>query len=196
MSAVMMLAAEGDEQAEVSVSKQPEAEFEEQWKTITIPEHLGKEQKMELKTVLQQFNSVFQDMPGEAKVAPFKLLSTGIIVPSSSPWASPIVPVPKPDGQVRMCIDYRALNAVTESDVYPLSRIDQLLEEVGCANYITTLDLVKGYYQFPVGPEHHKKTAFVTPAGKWEFRRMPFVLKGASAAFQREMNAIFQDKPN
>lgn len=124
------------------------------------------------------------------------LLSSGIITPSSSPWASPIVPVPKPGGDVRMCVDYRALNAVTETDVYPLPQIEQLLDEVSKAKYVSTLDLTQGYYQFPVHPDYQKKMAFVTPNVKWEFSRMPFGLKGAPAAFQREMDALFQDHPS
>ena len=64
------------------------------------------------------------------------------------------------------------------------------------AKYVSTLDLTQGYYQFPVHPDHQKKTAFVTPNGMWEFSRMPFGLKGAPAAFQREMDALFQDHPS
>ena len=128
-----------------------------------------------MKTLIE-FDDVFKNTPGEAKVEPFTiptgeakpisayprglspkwkqkileevqaLQSTGIIVPSRSPWASPIVPVPKPQGGVRMCIDYKPINKVTDTDVYPLPRVEQLLEEVTQSRYITTLDLNKGYY--------------------------------------------------
>ena len=118
------------------------------------------------------------------------LLKYGIIEPSTSPWVSPIVPVPEPGGDVRMCVDYRKLNKVAETDTYPLPRVEKILEEVSASKYITTLDLSKGYYQFPIVPSHQKKTAFVTESGKWQFTRMPFGLKGAPAAFQREMDSL------
>ena len=86
-----------------------------------------------------------------------------------------------------MCIDYKSINKVTDTDVYPLPRVEQLLEDVTQLRYIT-LDLTKGYYQFPMHPEHQQKTAFVTPQGKWEFTRMLFGLKGAPARFQRTMD--------
>ena len=225
MSAVTMLAAEGDNEAEVPVPAQCEEDFEKKWEKMAVSDQLSEEQKKELKQLLQGYDKVFSNTPGDAKVKPFKietgetkpisqyprrlpekwkdkihdqiktLMSTGIITASTSPWASPIVPVPKPNGDVRMCIDYRQLNAVTQPDVYPLPRIEQLLDDVSKARYITTLDLTQGYYQFPVHPEHQSKTAFVTPTGKWEFTRMPFGLKGAPATFQREMDTLFQDQP-
>lgn len=192
---------------------------------MVVSKELEPDKKQELKATLADFNQVFNDTPGKAKVKPFKietgdskpisqyprrlpekwklkiheqvnaLQATGIITASDSPWASPIVPVPKPNGDVRMCVDYRQLNAVTQQDIYPLPRIDQLLEDVSKAHYVTTLDLTQGYSQFPVLEEHQCKTAFVTPTGKWEFSRMPFGLKGAPAAFQRKMDTLFQDQP-
>ena len=226
MSAIMLLAADGDAKTEVPALSGEEESFEEKWKRMAVPDQLEEEKKTELKQLLQEFNMVFDDTPGSARVKPFvietgeakpisqyprrlpdkwrtkiqeqvkTLLTTGIITASTSPWASPIVPVPKPNGDVRMCIDYRKLNAVTQPDVYPLPQIDQILDDVSKARYITTLDLTQGYYQFPVEEEHQCKTAFVTPNGKWEFKKMPFGLKGAPAAFQREMDQLFQDHQN
>ena len=196
------------------------------WEKLELGRELGKEQKEELSALLNKYSDVFQDKPGKATVNPVSiptgssspvttypyrtpnrwkdkiqteidtLLEYGIIEPSTSPWASPIVPVPKPGGDVRMCVDYRKLNKVTETDTYPLPRVEKILEEVSASQYITTLDLSKGYYQFPIVPSHQKKTAFVTESGKWQFTRMPFGLKGAPAAFQREMDSLFQACPN
>ncbi|CAG8839056.1 3882_t:CDS:1, partial [Racocetra persica] len=70
-----------------------------------------------------------------------------LIKESKSPWASPIVVVPKKGGKLRMCVDYRKLNAVTKKDAFPLPRIDELLEVFGCASWFSTLDLMSGYWQ-------------------------------------------------
>ncbi len=68
----------------------------------------------------------------------------GVIQPSKSPWASPIVLMRKKDGSHRFCVDYRALNAVTTPDTFPLLRIDDLLDQLGNAKYFSTLDLAAG----------------------------------------------------
>ena len=74
----------------------------------------------------------------------------GIIEQSDSEWASPMVIVTKKDGEVQLCIDYRRLSAVTKFDAYPMPRIDELLDRVGNAHFISTLDLAKGYWQVPI----------------------------------------------
>ena len=84
---------------------------------------------------------------------------------SSSEWSSPIVLVKKKDGTLRICVDYRRLNSVSMSDAYPMPRIDDLIDQLGKARYITTLDLTKGYWQVPVAEEARHKTAFATPLG-------------------------------
>ena len=90
---------------------------------------------------------------------------TGVVQPSSSPWASPVVLVRKKDGSHRFCVDYRQLNSVTRLDSYPLPRIDDLLDVLGQAQYFTTLDLAAGYWQIPVHQDSIPKTAFITPQG-------------------------------
>ncbi|KAM4549940.1 uncharacterized protein V3H82_019144 [Fundulus diaphanus] len=116
----------------------------------------------------------------------------GVIEPSTSEWCSPVVIVVKKDGSLRICIDFRKLNALSEFDAYPMPRIDDLLEKIGRARFITTLDLCKGYWQVPLEPSSRPYTAFQTPAGLFQFTVMPFGLHGAPATFQRLMDRVLQ----
>ena len=119
-----------------------------------------------------------------------KLLDTGCIRPSSSPWASSVVLVKKKDGTQRFTVDFRGLNTKTKTDVYPLPRIDDTLAVLGKAKYFTTLDLQSGYWQLTMTPEDSEKTAFQSQHGLWEWIRMPMGLKNAGSSFQRMMDFI------
>ncbi|XP_076032941.1 uncharacterized protein LOC143020409 [Oratosquilla oratoria] len=119
-----------------------------------------------------------------------RLQEVGIVEPSSSPWASPVVLVPKSDGSMRLCIDYRKLIAVTEPDSYPLPHIDDVIDEVGRAQWVTKLDLLQGYYQVRLSERSRAISAFITPEGLYQFTVLPFGLRNAPATFQRLMNIV------
>ena len=123
-----------------------------------------------------------------------EMLEKGIIQKSKlSPFASPIVPVRKKDGSVRLCIDYRQLNTRTVRDSFPLPRIDETLEALGGSKYFSSLDLANGYFQIAMDEESIEKTAFRVPWGLYEFLRMPQGLVNSPSTFQRVMELILGD---
>ena len=124
------------------------------------------------------------------------MLDHNLALPSSSPWSSPVVLVKKEkgrQGQHRLCFDYRKLNEITKTDSYPLPRVDDCIDRIGTAKYISKLDLLKGYWQVGLTPRAQAASAFVTKDGLFECKVMPFGMKNASATFQRLMNMITQD---
>ena len=123
------------------------------------------------------------------------MYEAGIIEPSNSPWAAQVVPVRKPDGTIRVCVDYRALNKATCKDAYPLPNIEDTLYNLHGIKFFSSLDLLKGYYQIPVAESSKQYTAFATSLGHWQFKRMPFGLCNAPATFQRVMNQVLSSFP-
>ncbi|XP_078533942.1 uncharacterized protein LOC144820212 [Lissotriton helveticus] len=189
---------------------------------VCIDPDLPEQNKRELRRALFSVQPVFSSLPGHSTVVehaihtepgktvrqrPYRIpearraiiqeetnqmLKMGIIEPSSSSWNSPIVLVPKPDGSTRFCIDFREVNKISAFDTYPLPRVDEMVERIGKAKYISTLDLCKGYWQIPLKAADKPKTAFSTPEGLFQFKVMPFGLHGAPATFQRAMNLVLQ----
>lgn len=100
--------------------------------------------------------------------------------------------IPKPDGSLRFCNDFRKLNEVSKFDAYPMPRVDELIERLGHARYFSTLDLTKGYWQVPLTDRAKEKTAFATPDGLFQYVCLPFGLHGAPATFQRLMDIILK----
>lgn len=188
-----------------------------------IDPQLPPDQKKELLQLLHKYKNVFSDLPGlttrtsisidtkdaqpvvsapyrvpHAFIQEFKeeiadMLRLKIITPSTSPWASPALHVAKKDGTKRLCVDYKKLNRISVSDPYPMPRIEDMIDDLSSAKYISTIDLTKGYWQVPVEPDSRAKTSFILPFGKFEYLTMPFGLAGAPAVFQRLMDSLLSD---
>nr|XP_055062771.1 uncharacterized protein LOC129445823 [Misgurnus anguillicaudatus]XP_055062772.1 uncharacterized protein LOC129445823 [Misgurnus anguillicaudatus] len=182
--------------------------------------HLTEGQNKDLTQMLLEFSGLFSDIPtrthliqhdvdvGEAqpihqrfyRVPVSKkealesevqyMLENGIAVPSCSSWASPCLLVRKADSTYRFCTDYRKLNAITKPDVFPLPRMEDCVDQVGTANFVSKLDLLKGYWQVPLTPRAREVTSFITSSGLYSYSVMSFGLRNAPATFQRLMNRV------
>ncbi|XP_041011297.1 uncharacterized protein LOC121255072 [Juglans microcarpa x Juglans regia] len=127
----------------------------------------------------------------ELKVQIEELLAKGFIRPSSSPWGAPVLFVKKKDGTLRMCIDYRDFNKVTDKNKYPLPKIDDLLDQLRGAAIFSKIDLRSRYHQLRIREQDVSKTAFRTRYGHFKFLVMPFRLMNALATFMELTNRIF-----
>lgn len=182
--------------------------------------HLAENQRIELSTLIQDFPSLFSDTPSQThlikhdidvgEVSPIRqrfyrvsqekrkhvdaevqyLLDHGLAEPSASAWASPCLLVNKPDGTFRFCTDYRKLNAVTKPDSFPLPRIEDCVDQVGAAKYVSKFDLLKGYWQVPLTDRAKELSSFITSQGLFSYNVMSFGLRNAPATFQRLMNSV------
>lgn len=118
------------------------------------------------------------------------LLENGLAEPTFSSWASPCILVKKADGSHRFCTDYRKVNALTKPDSYPLPRIEDCIDQVGSATYVSKFDLLKVYWQVPLTSRAQEISAFVIPSGLFSYKVMSFGLRNAPATFQRLMNRV------
>ena len=187
---------------------------------VTINNDLSLSQKKQVDELLDGYKDVLTDLPGRTSLGqhdiklkgketprskPYPIphslrntvreevktmLSLGVIEPSDSPVASPIVLVKKPDGSNRFCVDYRKLNKVTIFDSEPIPDQEELFTKVSHANYFTKIDLSKGYWQVPMSENSKHLTAFLTPDGLFQFTVMPFGLVNAPASFSRLMRRL------
>ena len=122
------------------------------------------------------------------------LLEKGIITPSNSPYGAPVLFIPKPDGSLRFCLDYRALNEQTIKIRYPLPRIDDLLDAAKGSKYYSTLDLAAGYYQLPLVEHEAIRTGFTAGSlGQFHWKTLPMGIANAPGAFMRTMNTILEE---
>ena len=113
------------------------------------------------------------------------MLDHGLIQPSQSPWSSPVVLVGKGNGQYRLCFDYRQVNKVTKPDSYPIPRIDDCIDSIGNAQYITKFDMLKGYWQVGMTDRAREVSAFITPKGLYECLVMPFGMMNSDLYFPK-----------
>ena len=192
---------------------------------VKLGDELPEDQRRVLKDLVRRYPDVFTDMPGETDVIqhqirltddtpirckPYPLpyamreelrnevdtmLEMGVVRPSTSPYASPIVMVKKKDGSNRVCVDFRKLNKITEVDPEPMTTAEDLFRRLSGKKYLSKIDLTKGYWQIPVAPEDVHKTAFVTPDGQYEFTRMPFGMVNSGATLVRGLRKILEGMP-
>ncbi len=182
--------------------------------------YLPKQQRQDIILLINQYPALFADTPSQTTaivhdieiegstpirqhpyhVNPVKreimkeevkyLLDQGLAVPSSSPWSSPCILVPKPDGTYRFCTDYRKINSVTKPDSFPMPRMEDCIDRVGGARLVTKLDLLKGYWQVPLTARASEVSAFVTPDDFLNYTVMAFGMRNAPATFQRLMQKV------
>ncbi|RDX82836.1 hypothetical protein CR513_36322, partial [Mucuna pruriens] len=123
-----------------------------------------------------------------------KQWNAGFLVVAEYPqWVANIVPVPKKDGKVRMCIDYEDLNRASPKDNFPLSHIDMLVDNATQHAFYSFMDGFFGYNQIRMAPEDKEKTTFITTWGTFSYKVMPYGLKNAGATYQRAMVTLFHD---
>ena len=124
------------------------------------------------------------------------LLQHGFAKPSSSAWSSPCLLEAKSDGSSRFVTDFRKVNSATVPNSYPLPRMEDCVDNVGKANYVSKLDLLKGYWQVPLTERASEISAFVTPDQFLQYNVMAFGLCNAPATFQRLVNQVLGDISN
>jgi hypothetical protein len=127
----------------------------------------------------------------ELKIQLQDLLDKGFIRPSASPWGCPTLFVKKKDNSLRLCVDYRPLNAVTIKNKYPLSRIDILFDQLARAKVFSKIDLRSGYHQIKINPSDIPKTVFSTRYGLYEYLVISFGLTNTPTYFMYLMNLVF-----
>jgi hypothetical protein len=127
----------------------------------------------------------------ELKIQLQGLLDKGYICPSTSPWGCSALFVEKKDKELRLCVDYRPLNAVTIKNKYPLPRIDVLFDQLAGAQVFSKIDLRSGYHQIKIRTEDIPKTTFMIRYGLYEYLVMLFGLMNAPAHFMYLLNSVF-----
>lgn len=161
----------------------------------TLPPHRGpNDHRIELEgDAVPSYCPLYKQSAEELEAAKKYItenLHKGFIVPSSAPFASPILMARKPGGGLRFCVDYRKLNAITKKDVYPLPLIDEMLQRVPKAKYFTKIDIRQGFHRIRIHPDSEDLTTFKTRYGSFKYKVMPFGVTNGPATFQRYINTV------
>ncbi len=181
--------------------------------------HLTPNQRKDIVALMEDSHSLFSDIPSQTTVLqhdidvgdaqpikqhPYRLnpkkrelmkaeveylCQNNFASPSQSAWSLPCL-VPKSDSSVRFCTDYRKVNAVTKPDSFPLPHMEDCIDRVGPAKFVTKLDLLKGYWQVPLTPRASEISAFVTPDDFMQYSVMAFGMRNAPSTFQRLMQIV------
>jgi hypothetical protein len=118
-----------------------------------------------------------------------------VITPITEPtqWCAGMVPVLKPNGSVRICVDLTELNKAVQREIHPMSSVDESLAKLGKSRVYSKLDANSGFWQLPLDDSSKKLTTFITPFGRFYFERLPFGISSAPEIFQRTMSSILKD---
>ena len=212
-----------DEYLDIDFKATPQLVGKETVKDVKISDELTNKQHDQVSSLIREFSDIFTDVPKRTDLVqhkvklttdkpiyrkpypiPFALrekvqqeiddmLKLGIIEPSDSPYAAPVVLVKKKDSTIRFCCDYREINKFTEFDPSPMPQIDSVLHKIGKAKFVSKIDLTKGYWQLSLDDDAKRKSAFVTPMGQYQFTVMPFGMVNSSASFVRLMKKVLKD---
>ncbi|XP_077532684.1 uncharacterized protein LOC144145050 [Haemaphysalis longicornis] len=189
---------------------------------VRLEPSLSEAQKKDLEKIIFEFEDVFSDRPGKTTIIehdieltrdepvrskPYRcspvqkqimadeikrMCDLGVIVPSESDCTSPLILVQVPGKDPRPCVDYRRLNAITRDQTYPIPNLEERVETVSKANYISTLDLVRGYWQVPLSERASRYAAFVSPFGTFRPVMLSFGLKNAPYCFSKLMDHVLR----
>ncbi|CAC5404352.1 Transposon Ty3-I Gag-Pol polyprotein,Transposon Ty3-G Gag-Pol polyprotein [Mytilus coruscus] len=187
---------------------------------VKISPELTDEERQQLKELLSEYDAIFSEVPKVTNIIEHRvvtktdepiykrsypllyalrdkvkqeindMLTAGIVEPSNSPYAFPIVLIKKKDNTLRFCVDYRDLNKQTIFDPILMPRMDEVLNKVSRAKYISKIDLTKGYWQVPLDKDSRQKSAFITPFGHYQFTVTPFGMMNSGATFVRMMDKV------
>ena len=204
----------------------PTAKQPESYNEVSILDTLTSEQRSEVETLIEQYPEVLSSLPGRTDQIqhdiklltsesigskgypiPFKtrdvmeaeiqeMIDLDVIEPSISPYSSPAVLIPKKDGSVQFCIDFRKVNKVTEFDAEPMPNMKEGIIKMSGHRFFTKMDLSKGYWQVSLSERSKPLTAFETPRGLFQFKTMLFGLVNSGATFCRLMRIILSKLPN